>query len=158
MPTRRGPGHAQQIALHRDTTDHRDRLAVADSRCDAGAWRWRLSTLALSALVAACSNLPLAQRPPFVDHAVIASYLVPADGRIALPHSDRAVLVQELRSTPPPLREEFDPAGRRWFVFTAGSEITVFARLRCHADGDRPPAPLASLLPGARDVTPLPRP
>ena len=157
MPTRRGPRHAQQIALHRDTTDHARTVARGPGGGDAGAPRVRAALLPGAVLLpwlGACSSLPDPTWPTFTEHALRAEYHVPADGRIRLPHSDPGVTMLELHCAPPALREEFATDGSRHLVFVPGSSVQILARLRSYVRGAEPPIAPAQLLPGATRIEP----
>jgi hypothetical protein len=121
---------------------------VADAR---PRFRWLLPLAA-----AACSTLPPASYPPFVDHDVRAEYVVGDDGRLGFPVTTREFVVQSLRLEPAPLDEHFDAAGRRWFVYAGGTAVTARCRLRVYALPDGSEPPLAQLLPGAVAVVPSP--
>ena len=62
--------------------------------------------------IAACSVMPDAARPTFVDYSFDARYLVGDDGALHLPTSSRALVIRSLDLAPPPLSESFESDGR----------------------------------------------
>lgn len=104
-------------------------------------------------LLAGCSALPTAQRPPFVDHDVVVRYVVPPEGWLVLPTSAGDVVIARLRTEPEPQAERFDELRRR-LQFTPGSTVTVRAALRSYGSDERAPAPPSVLFPGAASIAP----
>ena len=97
--------------------------------------------------------LPTASTGYFADHHVRAEFVVPADGRLALPTSGASLLVHGLELAPPPLAEEFANA-QRWFVYAPGARVTLRARFRAFGPQAQNSA---QALPGAlhvRSITP----
>jgi hypothetical protein len=119
---------------------------VADAR---PRFRWLLPLAA-----AACSTLPPANYPPFVDHDVRAEYRVGDDGRLGFPVTTAELVVLSLQLDPMPLDERFDAAGQRWFVLSGGSAVTARCRLRVYSLPDGSEPLLAQVLPGAIAVVP----
>src|SRR5687767_15062274 len=153
MPARGRPRDAQQVASHRDAAGHR-RILVARARAAARSapragrpsrptrpTRPLAATLALAAsfAVAACSTLPPAALPAHADHHVAAQFIVPANGRLALPTSSPALLVQQLELDPPPRGEHFRDAVR-WFDYAPGTRVEVRTRFRTWAANGAGPA------------------
>lgn len=113
-------------------------------------WQSR-SAAVLFAATAACSSLPPPSYPPHADHDLLVTYVVPADGRLAMPTSTATRVVWQLAAEPAPAGEEFAADGVRQWLFPAGAEVHVRCRCRLYREGDLPPDP-ATLFPGARSV------
>lgn len=107
--------------------------------------------LAAIAALAACSHLPIEPAHGHRDHDVVAEFVVPADGRLGLPTSDRRLRIDALELSPPPARERFDDGGR-WFPYAPGSRVAVRMRFRAFAVDGEPPCPPERALPGALRV------
>lgn len=115
---------------------------------------WLLATFALGA----CSTVPPHQYPPFAEHDVHADFVVPADGRLSMPSSSRGLVLQELRSEPPPQGEQLGASGERWWLFPQGTRVQVHCRFRAYAGSDgRVPGP-DLVLPGSIALREVPRP
>jgi hypothetical protein len=119
-----------------------------------------LLLLLLLLLLAACSTVPEASFPPFVDHAVAAEFVVPANGRLELPTSTALLVVHSLDLVPPAPAgaERFDGDGRRWFELTPGATVEVRCRCRAFAGVEGRPPRALDLFPAALRVVPLPAP
>jgi hypothetical protein len=105
----------------------------------------------------ACSNIPPAEFPAFTERAVAAEFVVPADGRLMMPHSSWLLVVQELEADPAPQAERFD-GGTRWFVYPAGTAVRVRCRYRAYAEPGGRPAEPADVLSGASSIRALEEP
>ena len=119
----------------------------------------RALLLLLIGMLAGCSTLPPTQYPPFVEHAVRATFVVAADGRLALPTTTNDFVMQQLTLSPPALREEFDRDGSRWFCYPAGTQVQAELRWRQYAPvaEQRTPQqalPHAHALQSLREVAP----
>jgi len=112
---------------------------------------------AIAVAATACSSLPPPVRPPHHDHRVEAEFIVPANGRLALPTSSATLVLQQLELAPPPLREHVDQTSR-WFAYAPGTRVTVHARFRSYASGDDAPPGPAAVLPGAATLRVLDAP
>ena len=113
-------------------------------------WLSRCSA-ALLAIAAACSSLPPPAFPPHLDHDLLVDYVVPANGRLAMPSSTATRVVWQLAAEPPPTSEQFGADGDRHWLFPAGTEVQVRCRCRLYREGEAPTDPVA-LFPGARSV------
>ena len=82
--------------------------------------------------ITACSTVPTAAFPEFVDHHIAADFVVSPNGRLRLPSTTRSLVVRDIALTPAPLREHFDEGGR-WFEYPAGTAVQVQCRLRAYA-------------------------
>jgi hypothetical protein len=114
--------------------------------------------VAAAATLAACSVLPPASYPAFVDHAVAAEFVVPDGGRLRLPATTADLVVLELRAAPPPQRELFGRDGERWFVYPAGTSVRVCCRFRSYAAAGAAPLTPGAVLPDAHRIDPLEAP
>lgn len=145
MALRRIPRDRQQVAAHCDAAEHPGMLA-------------RTAASVALAFAAACSQLPLAERGACCDHCVHAEFVVPADGLLELPSSDRTRRIDELALAPPPHGERFLADGRRGFCYPPGSRVTARLRFRTFAVDGAPPATAAQTLPTARRLADAPSP
>ncbi len=103
-------------------------------------------------MVAACSHLPI-ETGGHADHDVVAEFIAPADGRVAMPMSDAALRVDAIALTPTPQGEGFGAAGR-WFLFAPGARVRAQLRFRTFARADAPPMSARDTLPHAVAVRP----
>ena len=124
---------------------HRSSENVARLVCAAALW------------LAACSNIPRAGFPAFTECSVAAEFVVPADGRLRMPHSSWLLVVQELEANPAPQAERFD-GGSRWFVYPAGTAVRVRCRYRAYAEPGSRPAEPSDVLRGASSIRALEEP
>jgi len=60
--------------------------------------------------------------------------------------------VQELRCEPGARGEQFGPAGERWLLYPAGTEVRLRGRFRVYAAADGRLPGVGELLSGARRV------
>lgn len=104
--------------------------------------------LLLALAAPACSTLPVAAFPPYVEHRVEAEYVVPPSGRLLLPASSPQLVVLALELLPPPDGERFR-ADRRWFTYAPGTRVTVRGRVRAYSPPGAPPPAAATLFDGA---------
>ena len=81
----------------------------------------------------------------------MVDYVVPADGRLAMPSSTPTRVLWQLVAEPVPAGEEFAADGARQWRFPAGTVVHVRCRCRLYREGEAPPDP-AALFPGARAV------
>ncbi|MBL8751586.1 MAG: hypothetical protein JNK78_20705 [Planctomycetes bacterium] len=107
--------------------------------------------------LAACSTVPAAWYPEFVDHDLAAEFVVADDGRLPLPSTTRALVVRSLELDPPPFAEHFESAGR-WFAYRPGTAVRVHCQLRAYAQNDGRVPTVAEILPGARSIRVLDNP
>ena len=114
-----------------------------------------LAACALTAIaaMAACSHLPIEAAHGHRDHEIVAEFVVPADGRLGLPTSDRSLRIDALELSPAPTGERFD-AGGRWFPYAPGTRVAVRMRFRAFAGDGAAPCPRERALPGALRVRP----
>lgn len=83
--------------------------------------------------------------------------MVPATGRLQLPTSSDALLLQELTLDPPPLGEHW--AGHdRWFEYVPGTHVTVTSRFRTYGAAATNPPGAGDVLPNATRVRSLDAP
>lgn len=101
-------------------------------------------------LLGACSTVPPAGYPPHGDYAVVADYVVPGDGRLRVPASHRDLVVHELRADPEPAGETFGPGHERFWLWQAGTRVSLHCRFRAYAGPDGTVPGPAMVLPGAR--------
>jgi hypothetical protein len=118
----------------------------------------RAAMSVLIGALAACSSLPEPGFPAFADHHVDAEFVVPAEGRLRLPATTRALVVHELGLHPAPLQEQFDAAGGRWLVYPAGTNVHVRCRFRAYAGAGGSVPAAADVLVGARSIRMLEAP
>jgi len=109
-------------------------------------------------LLAGCSTMPAGGYPPHCDHQLMAEFVVPEDGWLAVPSSTPHLVVRQLASEPSPLGERYDTRQQRYLAFPAGSRITLRCDLRCYAAEPGHLPELHELLPHAVKVYSLPRP
>ncbi len=107
--------------------------------------------------LAACSTVPPAWYPEFVDHELAAEFVVADDGRLPLPSTTRALVVRTLELDPAPSAELFDGSDR-WFAYSPGTAVRVHCRLRAYAQDDGRVPTVAEILPGARSIRVLENP
>ena len=98
--------------------------------------------------IAACSVMPDAARPTFVDYSFDARYLVGDDGALHLPTSSRVLVIRSLDLAPPPLSESFESDGRT-LRFAPGTAVRARGALRAYAAQNGALPTLQQLLPGA---------
>ncbi len=99
----------------------------------------------------ACSTLPTAAFPKYLDHHVAAEFVVGSGGVLELPSSTAQLLVVELACSPTPLAERF-LATRRQFLFAPDSQVTVRSRFRTYAPDGSVPATAAAVFVGAKSL------
>lgn len=93
--------------------------------------------------------MPEASYPPYEERGVIAEYGPPAAGRVRVPASDEAIVVQRMETDPEPAGESFED-GARFLLVPAGCErFVVRCRYRVYRAGSAFPSP-SSLFPGAK--------
>ncbi len=110
----------------------------------------RLPALCLCAAAAACSTLPEAGYPRFVDHEVTAEFVVPDSGELACPATHDGLIVQHLELSPLPHGERFADKDERWLLYPAGTRVQLRGRFRAFARADGSVPSPADLLPHAR--------
>ena len=109
--------------------------------------------LASTASLGGCSQLPIEPATGHCDHDVVAEFVVPADGRLAVPSSGARLRIDALELSPAPVGERFDDGGR-WFPYAPGTRVAVRMRFRAFAVDGEPPCSPERALPGALRVQP----
>ncbi len=109
-------------------------------------------------VLASCSQLPPRAYPPFAEHSIVAEFLVPPGGELAVPSSAPLLVVHELHAEPPPRGERFGAAGERFWLFAPGSHVSLHCRCRAYAHDGGPVPTAAEILPGATRIVPVQTP
>lgn len=110
---------------------------------------------AVLVLTVGCGTTPRQSYPTFVDHRVLATFEVPANGLLRVPATTRDLVVHELALQPTPRAERYDAEGRRFLVYDRGTTVTLEGRFRVYATATGVPTP-AEILPGAATIAALP--
>ena len=108
----------------------------------------RCASLGSLAVITACSTMPEQTRPPHLDRAFVARYVVSDEGTLQLPVTDRALVVRALEVQPAPDSEDFS-ARRRALRYPPGTAVQVRGRVRIYPRADGTSPTLAELFPGA---------
>lgn len=107
--------------------------------------------MVLAAVASSCSHLPPPHLPEHREFDVVVHCVVAADGRLPLPISTDDTVLWSLRAEPPPVAEQFEAGGGRWFLYAPGTKVAIACRVRRYGT-DPEVHSLAGLFPAGASI------
>lgn len=92
--------------------------------------------------------MPERARPPRLEHAFEARYVVAEAGTLKLPCTTRTLVVRAMGIQPPPIAESYD-GGERVLRYPPGTAVRVRGCVHVYPSADGSIPSLQALFPGA---------